>query len=234
MTLDSDIYQARPDRPKRLPQALLASLAGLLMAAALTAVIAVALSQGPPPFAGTELVPAREIMDFQLTDQFGEPVRLTDLSPQVVVLTFLYTHCPDVCPLTTARLLHTYLLLGADAQRVTFLAVTVDPDRDSQQQVYDYSRQGDMLEKWHYLTGDEEVLQPLWDYYWAGSVRAEVTKGTEEHGEEASSPNSASKTGYLVAHSAPIHVIADGVVRVAFGESFQPSELAHDLQLLLR
>ena len=45
----------------------------------------------------------REAPDFQLPDQHGEIIRLSDQRGKVVVLSFLYTHCRDVCPLTAAK-----------------------------------------------------------------------------------------------------------------------------------
>lgn len=57
-----------------------------------------------PAFRGTTLDPPRETQDFTLRDQFGAPVRLSDFRGRSVGLTFLYTFCPDVCPLVTANL----------------------------------------------------------------------------------------------------------------------------------
>ncbi|MSQ40543.1 MAG: SCO family protein [Dehalococcoidia bacterium] len=197
---------------------LLATLATALVAAAVVVALAAWMYFRPPVVVGTRLQPPREALDFQLTDQFGHQARLSDFSSRVVVLTFLYTSCPDVCPLTTAKLHRAHALLGNDAQGVTFVAVTVDPERDTVERLHAYSVQYDMLDKWRFLTGTKAELAPLWQYYWVGEVH------TVESGESES----------LVEHTAPIHVIAQGQVQVAYGQSFQASELAHDLRLLLR
>ncbi len=200
----------------------IATLAALALGA-IALVAALLLRQ--PTFVGTALEPPRDLRDFDLTDQFGRPARLSDLSDGVVVLTFLYTHCPDLCPLTTAKLHLAYTLLAKDASRVTFLAVTVDPERDTQARLLEWSQQMDMQDKWRFFTGAEAQLQPLWDYYWAGAER------TEAAGVQAPPPTPSS---YLVEHSVALHLIARGQIQVVFGSTFQASELVHDLRLLLR
>src|SRR5438067_13499228 len=71
---------------------------------------------------GTDLggVPAP---DFRLTDQYGKSVSLSQFKGKPVVVTFLYTHCPDQCPLTAEKLHAVMQSLGSDAQRVGVLAV---------------------------------------------------------------------------------------------------------------
>ena len=55
---------------------------------------------GDAEFSGTVIEDRREAQDFRLTDQFGRSVSLGQLNEdRVVVLTFLYTYCPDICPI---------------------------------------------------------------------------------------------------------------------------------------
>ncbi len=65
--------------------------------------------------------------NFRLTDQFGHQISLQQFRGKPIVLTFLYTRCPDICPLTAERLHSTMLELGKDAHNVAVLAVTTDP-----------------------------------------------------------------------------------------------------------
>src|SRR5256885_44672 len=93
----------------------------------------------PAPLAGTDLG-ATDAPDFTLTDGVtGRAVTLSAQRGQIVALTFLYTSCPDVCPLTAARFRSAQAELQSDASRVTFVAVSVDPDRDTPQAVQDFS-----------------------------------------------------------------------------------------------
>jgi protein SCO1/2 len=168
-----------------------------------------------PAFRLTPLDPPRESWDFNLQNQLGKQVNLRDFQGKVVVLTFLYTYCPDICPLITQRLRETHRLLRGSTERVVFLAVTVDPERDTVERLYDYSKQFDMLEKWYFLTGGVDDLALIWEHYWVGKV------WKDEKGN--------------VMHQAPIHVIdPQGTIRVVSGQDFRPAELAHDIELLLK
>ena len=55
---------------------------------------------------------------------------MADYRGRVVVLTFGYTHCPDVCPVTLADLAAVMQQLGPDAPRVQVIFITLDPERD--------------------------------------------------------------------------------------------------------
>jgi len=165
---------------------------------------------------GTDLggVPAP---NFRLTDQFGRPVSLAQFKGKPVVLTFLYTHCPDQCPLTAEKLHSVMLSLGSDAQRVGVVAVSTDPKRDTTAAALNFSQVHRMQNYWHYLLGTESELSPVWSSY---SVYAAPT------------PTS---TGGSVAHTTAVYVIdKQGRERVFFGEDFTSEQLTKDLQILLK
>src|SRR5207245_9916824 len=78
--------------------------------------------------------------NFSLIDQSGKQVSLSHFKGKPVVLTFLYTHCPDVCPLTAEKL-HTVMQnLGSNAQNVAVLAVSLDPKGDTPASVLNFSQ----------------------------------------------------------------------------------------------
>ena len=122
----------------------------------------------PAPLAGTELG-ATDAPDFTLTDGVtGRAVTLSAQRGQVVALTFLYTTCPDVCPLTATRFRATQTELQGDASRVTFIAVSVDPDRDTPQAVQAFSAAHGLASNWYYLVGGRAQLSPVWAAYGIG------------------------------------------------------------------
>ena len=201
-------------------------------------------------FQGTELDPGNVAPLFKLTDQSSDWVGLSDFSGKVVVLAFVYTNCPDVCPITTETLRRAYVLLGEDTEQVEFLAITVDPDRDSVESAYEYSKEKDMLGKWHFLVGSEDELEPIWTAYWLDPVRsngarhadAKVSDGGGKLGADAAldvpgaHTDRAGTDGYLVSHSAPVFLIdREGYRRVLFTDlSLDPSPLVLDILLLLK
>ena len=77
--------------------------------------------------------------EFELTDQRGERMRLSDLAGNAVLLFFGYTHCPDVCPATLARMREVKAALPPeDAARFTGVFISVDPARDTPQRLGRY------------------------------------------------------------------------------------------------
>src|SRR3974377_2192720 len=82
-------------------------------------------------FAGVAPNPIGPAPDFALTDENGQPFKLSDLRGKWVLLAYGYTPCPDVCPLTLSRLRDVKKTIDANGGRVQVVFVTIDPERDS-------------------------------------------------------------------------------------------------------
>ena len=87
----------------------------------------------PAHFNATDISGADWGRDFRLTGHDGKPRQLADFKGKAVALFFGYTQCPDVCPTTLSGMGAAMKLLGADAERVQVLFVTLDPERDTPQ-----------------------------------------------------------------------------------------------------
>lgn len=117
---------------------------------------------------GTQL-PSKDAPDFTLADGLtGQTVTLASLRGNVVVLSFLYTRCPDVCPITAALFRSAQRTMGLDAP-VRYVAVSVDPEGDTPAQVRAFSDAHDLGAGWHYLIGPRPQLQAVWTLYGVGS-----------------------------------------------------------------
>jgi len=167
----------------------------------------------PQRLAGTELG-ATDAPDFTLTDGVtGRVVTLSAQRGQVVALTFLYTTCPDVCPLTASRFRSAQTELQGDASRVTFIAVSVDPDRDTPKAVQEFSSMHGLSANWYYLVGGLAQLSPVWAAYGIG-----VQAGSA-----------------AVTHNDAVYLIdARGRERVLLHSEDLAADLANDLRALLR
>lgn len=151
---------------------------------------------------------------FRLTDQFGKQVSLSQFKGKPVVLTFLYTHCPDVCPLIAEQLHSVMLDLGKDAQRVAVLAVSVEPARDTIASALAFSKTHKMTGYWHFLVGTEAQLSPIWTAYSIGAQQ---------------------ETASVSMHTAVLYVIdKQGRERTLLDQSFTPTQLSGILQTLLK
>jgi protein SCO1/2 len=167
----------------------------------------------PPKLAGTELG-GTDAPDFTLTDGVsGRVVTLSAQRGQVVALTFLYAACPDVCPLTATRFRSAQTELQADASRVTFIAVSVDPDRDTPKAVQEFSSTHGLSANWYYLVGGLAQLSPVWAAYGIG---VQAGSGTVTHNDAV----------YLID--------SRGRERVLLHSEDLAADLANDLRALLR
>jgi len=95
------------------------------------AVLVVACGRQGAPFQASDVTGATFGRDFTLTDATGRTRTLADFRGKAVVVFFGYTQCPDVCPTTLAALAEAMKKLGADADRVQVIFITVDPERDT-------------------------------------------------------------------------------------------------------
>ena len=169
-------------------------------------------------FDGTiSINPPQAMPDFTLLDQHGDLKRLSDLRGQYILLTFGYTHCPDVCPLTLNEFRRIQDALGNLKDRVAFVFVSVDGERDTPQVIQNYFaiRQLDGIIG---LTGDESSLRAL----------------GKEYGLSFEKTAESAVNGYLVNHTAGSFLLdQEGrwLMRYQFG--VLPSAIAADLKSLL-
>lgn len=82
-------------------------------------------------FANTDITGLDYAKNLELKDATGKLRTLAEFKGKVVLVFFGYTHCPDVCPTTLAEMADVMQKLGADAERLQVLFVTVDPERDT-------------------------------------------------------------------------------------------------------
>ena len=118
------------------------------------------------PYDGTEI--SGEASGFQLTDQNGSLISLSDFRGKVVVLTFMDSKCTDTCPLTAADFREAYRQLNQDeAKQVAFLGVNVNVEANTVADVLEttHAWRLDEIPSWHFLTGSRDALEPVWKDY---------------------------------------------------------------------
>jgi protein SCO1/2 len=118
----------------RAAQFLLIVAGFLAGVASIVLVIVLVSGRDPIPSAGASAIGG----PFSLIDQNGRTVTDQDLRGRPFLVFFGFTHCPDVCPTTLFELSEVLGKLGPDAQKVSALFVTVDPERDTPADMKDY------------------------------------------------------------------------------------------------
>jgi len=114
-------------------------------------------------FSGTSFEPALAAPDFDLVDQYQASFRLSEKQNKIVVLYFGYTHCPDECPLSMAKMKEVFDLLNEDGSDIEVVLITTDPVRDTPEVLGDYLSKFNPV--FFGLTGDEDVLRQVYQDY---------------------------------------------------------------------
>ncbi|MCG5074631.1 SCO family protein [Paraburkholderia tagetis] len=156
-------------------------------------------------------------LTFALTDDSGKRMSGADLHGNTTLVYFGYTHCPDVCPETMARLMQVIAKLGPDAQHVRILFISVDPARDTPQALHAYVSAFDSQHALG-LTGTDAQIESLAKHY-------RVAYQMEKRDPDGS---------YEVTHSSAVYVFdAQGRARLLATDKDSPDAIAHDLRRVI-
>lgn len=192
---------AAPDPRRRL---LLSTLALLPLAGC---------GQDAPPLNGMDLS-SMPTGDFNLQDTDGKERRLADYRGHPIMLFFGFTQCPDICPTALTRAVEIKSLLGADAEKLRVLFITVDPERDT-----------------------PEILRAYTQAFDPGFVGL---RGTAEQTRAAAQAfkvfyqKVSTGSSYTMDHTALTYVIdAQGKLRLALRHQQTAQESAQDLRTVL-
>ncbi|HEX6938901.1 MAG TPA: SCO family protein [Longimicrobiales bacterium] len=178
-----------------------------------------------------------EAPDFALTDQTGDTLTRADLAGTTWLASFIYTNCPDFCPLVSRRMAELRDELAAEdllGSRVRLVSITVDPARDTPAALHDYAARfgGADPADWAFLTGEPAVVRAVVEsgFRVPASPQAEAAASAHEHG-------AAAADGYTVLHSDRI-ILVDAAGRVrGFYSATDPAELERlraELRFVLR
>lgn len=164
---------------------------------------------------GSLATPTRAAPPLSLHNYNGEAVNIEQYRGKAVLVTFLYTNCPDVCPIIASNLRVAQNLMGsAEASKVQVIAVSVDPRGDTSKAVASFLARHEMTGRMQYLIGSAHQLARVWKAWYVGSER------------DAQQPQ-------LVNHSGLIYgVSASGKITTLYPANFLPKEIAHDVPLL--
>ena len=152
--------------------------------------------------------------EFELTAHTGQRMKASDFRGKVVIMFFGFTHCPDVCPPTMAKLAQLMKRLGDAGNRVQVLFITVDPENDTVKQLAGFVPQ--FHSSFIGLTGtDKEIAAVASEYKVA-------------YGKNPKNPT-------LVDHSTGILVKdAKGKLRLLVKNDVPVEDLEHDVRMLLK
>ena len=141
-----------------------------------------------------------------------QSVSLAQFRGKAVLVSFVYTHCPNVCPIITSNLAAAQRQLGAEAHHLQILLVPVDPRRDTPDAVRAFLGARDATGRMDYLLGSRSALHRVWKAWDVGIQ---------------------TKNGYTAGHSSIIYgITGTGRMAVVYPSNFSPAQIVHDVPLL--
>ena len=168
-------------------------------------------------FKGTSYPDPQPAPDFALTATDGQQFRLSEHRRQIVLMFFGYTSCPDVCPTTLAEAKQILKGVGSDADRVIFLFITVDPERDTPQVLANYVAAFDPAIVG--LTGTSDELAAVRQAYGVFAEKEVVD---------------ASAVGYTITHTSRVFLVdTEGRLRLSYAFGTLPDDILQDVRHLL-
>ena len=184
---------------------------------------------GPASFHGSTYEDTGPAPDFALVDHHGRPVTLASYRGHPVLLFFGYTRCPDICPLTLAKLNRSVRALGRRGEEVRILLVSNDPARDTPAVLREYAaRFGPAVVG---LTGDSAAVARAMAGYGAFSMAPAAPAAPADphaHGSHAAKPAAMS-------HSAVVYGIdREGRLQVVITEGAKQEWMDDDVATLAR
>ena len=110
---------------------------------------------------GSPVNPPRPLPVFSLTDHNGQSFGSDDLAGKHVLISFAYTHCPDVCPALFGHFIQVQKEMDSRiGDDIELVIISVDPERDTPEWLNE--RTTDMGGRWHFLTGTLAELETVW------------------------------------------------------------------------
>lgn len=153
---------------------------------------------------------------FTLQGSDGKPLKLERYQGKLVLLVFGFTRCPEVCPTTLATLAQARKELGAQADAVQVVYVTVDPERDDAKTIKNYLAVFDAS-----FVGGTATPQTLADM-------------RKRYGVFASRQGAPKDSGYGMNHSTSVYFIdGKGKLRAMMPYGRAAADYVHDVRLLL-
>jgi protein SCO1/2 len=167
-------------------------------------------------FKGLVRKPAQPVPPLALDNSLGQPVNIDSYRGKAVLVTFIYDHCPDVCPLIVGNLHTAQKELGSEASKLQIIAVSVDPKGDTPKTVKAFLAEHQMTGRMQYLIGSRPQLEKTWR---AWGITSKSTPTNQ-------SPDA-------VEHSALVYGISgSGKITTVYPANFKPNEIVNDVPLL--
>lgn len=167
-----------------------------------------------------------EFPNLPLKDQEGRQFTFSQLRGKVLIVSYIYTHCPDVCQMISARMnaFKSKLKHSNLQDKVYFVSISIDPQRDTPEVLRHHAKMMNLdLTNWVFVTGDEDAINSTIKVSGMESINGPIQYS--ENGEPS----------YSITHRDRISLVdKKGRIRKHHkGSTFDMGELLGDIEKLL-
>lgn len=161
--------------------------------------------------------PPRMAPDFTVRGSNGKELKLSQFRGKLVLLEFGYTSCVDVCPVSLAMLAQARKQLGAQADQMQVIYVTVDPERDTEERMRNYLK----------------AFDPT--FLGATGTPQQMARVRQDYGITATKKQIEGSKDYIVGHSSYLYFVdRKGSLRALLPFGRTADDVVHDAKLLLK
>lgn len=162
--------------------------------------------------------------EFKLLDQENREVVFPEMFlGDIMLVGYVYTHCPDICPAITYNMRDVQRLIG-DESEFTLISISFDPDRDTPEILKDYAANYKLeTGNWSLLTGEKNQVEDVLELLEISTVKT-PTRFTDD-----------GKPIYFIDHTDRVTLIdREGNIRKQYtGSEFNPEDVVRDVRKLI-
>ncbi|MBI5052917.1 MAG: SCO family protein [Chloroflexi bacterium] len=220
----------QPSSPRR---ATVIVLVAIFVALTVTLVVAGVILFRAPTFRGTVIEPRTIAPGFTFTNQYRQTVRLEDYRGKIVLIYFGFTNCPDACPKTLGTWKSVYNALGAEAEQVRFLFISIDPKRDTPERMKEFLNTYNP--NYVGLVGTMDTIDDAAQSYLVFKYADDEEAYTSGHQHSDSTLPELTPNTYKIYHSSLTYVVdRAGKIALVFPLDTTVQDVTLDLRILLK
>ena len=159
---------------------------------------------------------------FKVIDHQGQSIDTANMNQDIFLLTFVFTECSNVCPIVTCHIKQS-LILNDSEEETPVILISVDPENDTEEAVYNFIEKWELTSNWSYITGNKNSLEPIWKNYFINPINT--------HPMEKLSKNLAAKNRII--HTSPVYIFnKNGSAKGVHNSPIDPEKLVSDMKIL--
>ena len=163
---------------------------------------------------------------FEFIDHAGRKIPELSNNGTGAVVSFLFTHCTDVCPITVHKIKKA--LHESDHPEIPVIIFSVDPERDDQTAIQKFIEKWDLSENWFFVGGKPEKLEGVWKEFYVSPIKSQTSSTKDTLADKFAEK-------YNITHTAPVFVLDQkGIARVVHSRIQKPEDLAQDINTILK